>query len=160
MADAVDYFQEILVRVELDEAQAVVAAFDDRSLQTFGELDLLADAQLAAGPHQCFPALRFGANLLDEQDLDQPADLLSGGGRVDSGASPEQARRQHARVVEHEPVACPEKARQVAKAAILPTAWDAVDDQHAAVIALLQGLLRNQIRRQVKVEIGNPHTSL
>jgi hypothetical protein len=104
--------------------------------------------------------LRLGADLLDEKDLDEPADPFLGSGGVDTRAASKQACRQHPRVVHDQPVASLQIFRQVAKVAVFPAAGRAVEHQHAAAIAAVEGLLRDQLGRKVKTKIGNPHVSL
>jgi hypothetical protein len=77
-----------------------------------------------------------------------------------AGPAAEQSGRQHLGVIQHKPVAVLEVVRKVAKAAVLPKARGAMDDQHAAAVAGLGGLLGDQTRGQLKMKIGNPHTSL
>jgi len=79
---------------------------------------------------------------------------------VDTRAASKQARRQHPRVVHDQPVTRPQVLRQVAKVAVFPAARRAVEHQHAAAIAAVEGLLRDQLGRKVKTKIGNQHTSL
>ena len=73
---------------------------------------------------------------------------------------PEQARRKHARIVQHQAVARAQKRGQVAKLAVFPGPAAAIDHQHAGSGAVGERRLRDQLLGQRVIELGEIHFSL
>ena len=86
---------------------------------------------------------------LEEQTLDRTA------GRI---ATPEQARRKDARVVDDDNVACVEERRKITEPLLAPRRARAIDDEQPRS-ATRTRCLRNQRRREIEVEIRNLHFS-
>src|SRR5277367_1109694 len=70
---------------------------------------------------------------------------------------PQQPRRNHPAVVQHQHIARAKQFGKLAKPAIAPLAALAIQLQHPRARPLLSGLLRNQLVGKVEVEIGNQH---
>ena len=126
---------------EVDDASAGLRlAFDPRR-RPIGDAIAVGDPQGrawagTAAAHQRLPApIRQAAQ---QQQLDVPAALAL--------ARPD-ARGQHASAVEHQHVARPQVARKVAEAAVLDRPALAVQHEHAAGVARLEWLLRDQLGR-------------
>jgi hypothetical protein len=66
-----------------------------------------------------------------------------------------EPRRNHARVVQNQQVAGPQQRGKLGKTRVAQRAGRAVHNQHPALAALGRRLLRNQLRGQIKVEIGD-----
>src|SRR5688572_10965637 len=82
-----------------------------------------------------------------EQKLDAPTRRLV----------PDDTRRQHTRVVEHEQIAGAEQRRQVGEQPILDTARGTVEHEQAARAPLPERRLRDQLRRKFVVEVAALH---
>ena len=103
-------------------------------------------------------------NAPQQKDLDQsaqvlvaPGILLSDRQRANARPVPEQARGEHAGVVEHQAIAGPEEAWEVAEDAVLPSPLAAVDDEHTRGGAVLERLLCDAILGQVIIEFRELH---
>ena len=66
----------------------------------------------------------------------------------------EQTRGNDAGVVENEAVPCPQETGELSEAAILPTLFVAVENEHAGSFAPIERPLRDQFFREGVVEIG------
>src|SRR5258705_10191726 len=66
----------------------------------------------------------------------------------------EEARRNHARVVQDEEVAFPEKLRKIAEAAVPGRGAREAQDVEAGFVARRRGALRDPVRRKLIVEVG------
>ena len=70
-------------------------------------------------------------------------------------ALPEQARRKHARIVQHQAIAGAQKRGQIAELPVLPALPRAIHHQHARSGAVGERRLRDQLPRQGKIEFGS-----
>jgi hypothetical protein len=68
----------------------------------------------------------------------------------------DQARREHTGVVQHQQIACAQVPPQVREHRMLDRRSAAGQDEQAGASAL-RGLLRDQLVRQIEVEVGNVH---
>jgi hypothetical protein len=88
---------------------------------------------------------------LDQEDLDPPARRLD----------PEQARGKDARVVDHQKVARGEVLGQIAESGVRDPRRGSrrvpADDHETRGIALGRGMLRDPSRRELVVELVEPH---
>ncbi len=129
------------------------------------EADALAGAQLAAGADQRLPIAAAGGDRAHQHHLHPAAEILvalgivfADGQRAHAGAMAEEARGKDAGIVEDKAIAGAEVGGEVAEGAIFPAAGGAVHDQHAGGGAVGERLLRDQLRRQVVIEIGEVHS--
>ena len=88
--------------------------------------------------------------LLEQQDLKLPA-------RVRIHAA--EAGGDHARVVEHQEIAGLQVLEQVAEPAMLDLAGVTMQNQQTRLVALRRRRLRDQFRRQLKIEIRGSHVA-
>jgi hypothetical protein len=72
-------------------------------------------------------------------------------------AATDQARREHPRVVQDEHVTRPQKTRQVADERAFRAARHAIEDEEPGGPAGLGRRLRDELRRQLEVEVGDEH---
>src|SRR6266568_4747646 len=156
--DAVERPKEIIHRRKSQQALAELAA-----LHYFGfERDLavgrwerqpLAHADLFPRLHQRAP--RVFASRFRQQDFYHPAWLLA----IAHHHSPRiQPRWNHAAVVEHQQIAGSQQGRELGELTVAQLACRAVHQEHATLVALRRRLLRNQLRRKFKIEIGDPQS--
>ena len=75
------------------------------------------------------------------------------------GAVPEQARRNHARIVDHDEFVAAKQVREFAEMAVLPRAGRAIEQQHPRGVALLERPLRDALRRQVEIKFAQVHAA-
>ena len=72
---------------------------------------------------------------------------------------PEEARGQHARIVENQAIARAQERGEFAKMAVFERPRGAVENQHAGSVALGGRLLRDQFLGKLVIEIGELHYS-
>ena len=70
-----------------------------------------------------------------------------------------QTGGNHARIVQHQHVAGAEKSRQIPELPVFDAPVRAMQNQQARFIAARRGMLRDQLRRQVKIEISGSHAA-
>ena len=180
VADAFEGCEEIFHRLEAKQPLAELPALQHLSLK----LDQprrprkdkpFADSDLSGRAHESapkafaswwrigdcgLPGPRIGTwgtrhlwnNLLGEQHLDHSGRLLPVAHRGPLRIKPSG---NHTAVVQHQHVAGRQQRRKLRKLRIAQKACRAIHDQHAALAARGGRLLRNQLRRQVEVEVGN-----
>jgi hypothetical protein len=71
-----------------------------------------------------------------------------------------QSRRENARIVEHQAIARVKIAGEIAKHAIFPRAFVAIDYQHARCGAVGERFLRDQFFGEFVIKFGKEHLSL
>jgi hypothetical protein len=103
----------------------------------------------------CVPGPQHRPPVVARVFLEQQQFKLPAGARVGSA----QSGRNHARIVEHQHVARAEIPRQIAELPVRRAAAGARQNEQARLIALRRGMLRNQLQRQIKIEIGGPHAA-
>ena len=89
------------------------------------EIEMLADADLAAGADQAFPYIGIVIQLASEQDLDASVKKIARGGivgaewlRLKTSASPIEASGKHARIVEDDKIVGAKEVGEFAELAI------------------------------------------
>ena len=93
-------------------------------------------------------------------DLDvRSGDVVVATGAIRFEAVAQQARGQHAGVVQNQTVAGPEIRRQIKEVPVLPRAGAPVEHQQARRVAPVQRRLRNQLGRQFKIKITCFHAN-
>src|ERR1700735_781700 len=141
------------LRSESHEPQTIPAPALYAGFQlAIAENDAFADGNLSSRPHQGLP--KGGFDLPHQQDFDRSAQVLVASSTVSSRllgtnthTSSEQPGRKHSRIVENNKLIAAEDFREIAKLAILRRAGHPIDDQHPRCVALVQWMLRNQLRR-------------
>jgi hypothetical protein len=149
VADAFESFEEIASRMQAHGALAELASAQYLGGEIGGDDYPLARPHLAARMHESLPRQAIGRNGLGEKYLDPPA------AAVFSAAV--EARWKDPRIVQHQTVALPEIAREIAKPAILPDPFSAVEDEHSRSRPVRQRLLRDQLVRETVVEFLELH---
>lgn len=151
MADLFELLQQVPIGFEADLTLAVCAPPHDFRLRAAVEMDSFSHPQLSAGPDQRFPGFAVLAGAAQEQHFDLPAQeflpfgiRFADGQSVDARPMSEQARGKDARIVQGETIAGTEKLRQLAKPAVLPPAFGAIENQHPRAGAIGQRFLRDQ----------------
>jgi hypothetical protein len=109
-----------------------------------------ANRHLASGPHQRVPAV-FACGF-GEHHLNPSRRFLFLASQRPSRVKP---RRNHPAVVKHKQVAFAKKGREFAELAVSNFAAVAIHHQHAAGAAFSRGFLRDQLLRQMIVEIAD-----
>ena len=134
-----------LQNLAMNHRAVTVAAFEPQTRTGF---------QLLPGMHQRGPdlivsaarrAVRFVTS--QQQTFDGPAARH---------AAAQQPRRKHARVVDHQQVAAPKKAREIANPRVRHRATAAIQHEQPR-LAARRGGLRDQLVRKMKVEVGYFH---
>ena len=131
----------------LDDARTVGVDADDAQSRRrrLTDHELHADAATAPRPHQRPPAA--AVDRLDEQQLD----------RAPAGVPRHDPRRDHARVVDDEAVPWPQQVWKLGEPMVLEASATAIDHEEPRRVARRDGRLRDQLRRQVVVELGQVH---
>ena len=147
-AQPLEHLQKDAVIVKLYDLVAVGDRIDDRG----GELPVAkrersAGLGLAARPGQALPLAV--AKVAQQQHLDRTA----------GAAVAEQARRKHARIVEHKAVVRTQELRQLVKVMVCDSAGRFVQRQQPGGIAALERRLRDELLRQVKIKIRFFHAT-
>jgi hypothetical protein len=178
VADAVEDGEEILHRLELQQALAELAA-----LQHLGfKHDFAVWARERRGARRWRPSGPAGPgrargfprrSLLSVSASDSTQRLWDGFSVSITSMRPEwflvvaeqcaagvEARRNHAAVVEDQQVAGMEQRGKIGKVRVAQSSGRAIHHQHAALAALGGRLLRDQLRGQVEIEIGNAQAGL
>ncbi len=146
MSYSLQHFEQIALRMKAHDALAEVAAAQDFGGKIAGDDDAFSGAHFLAGADQGFPCIcRY---LAGKKNFDAAGAML---------AAAKEPGGEHARIVQHQAVVGMHIGGKIAKHAILPGAFRAVDHQHARAIAIWEGLLRDQFLGQVVIEIGNQH---
>ena len=124
---------------ESQHEEVVVSPFD-RRLDRLVEDERGTDGGSVAGTDQC--QRQRGLQHAFDQRLDLSA----------TGLAPQQPRLDHAGVVEHEQIVRAEQLLDVGEVQVAQRGWR--DVQQATCAAIGQRVLRNQLRRQLEVKIG------
>lgn len=151
MPDSFELFVNIFqvgVRLEAQRPFTEPAPRDHLRFQAFRKEHFLAHPHLLARMHQRFPIPGGAVDGPQQQDLDFAREVF---------AMAEQARWKYARIVQHQAVAGAEEAGQVAKLPVFPGLARAIDHQHARRGAVGEGLLRDELLGQHKIELGEIH---
>ena len=136
---------------EAQKTFAVIAtAFDDGG-EIRAEVDALARAELAAWTHQRQPGEVIGRNGSNEKRLNFARVTFS---------MTVQAGRNYARIIENEAIPGAEVRREIAEVAVFEASRFTVDHEHARCGPILQGFLRDSLRRQVEIEIREAQRGL
>ena len=155
MPELLELAEEIRNRLKSQRALAELSVRDDlRPQRTVSEAQHFSRQSLAAGPRENEP-FPFG-NLLGQQHLDAAGGVVSGLS-VQSCAVCEEARGDHAAVVQHEQIALAQTAPENPEHAVFVLTGRAVEGEHARTSTLCGRLLRNQLFGKFVVEIGNKH---
>jgi hypothetical protein len=77
-----------------------------------------------------------------------------------SGAMPEQARGEHARVIQDEAIAGGQEPGEVAEMAVFPSPFGAAQHQHACACAVRERLLGNEFFGKMIIEFGGVQPSM
>src|SRR5579862_3778282 len=150
-------------RFEPQYPQAVFGAAFHSSLQfAFAKHNSLAHRNFTARPHKRLPCVR--RELTNQQHLDRRREefisrgtVFAGWRRAQTGTMPEQARRQHASVVQDEQFVAPKQRWQFAKLTVLPGAGRLAQQQHSRCVAFGKWPLGYTSRRKFVIEIAQIH---
>ena len=168
VADAIESGEEVVLALKdglkADTALAELAAGQYFRLQfvLLAEEEAFADSDLAAGPNQAFPVVRFGRELAREQNLYTSMEEIVRGGimRTDGlSALPAaiEPRRKDAGIVKDHQIAGPQQFGEVAEHAIGVAAAGALQVQHARSVAVRQRFLGDELVGKIKMEVRNQH---
>jgi hypothetical protein len=119
----------------------------DANAQIFGDFDHVPGPQAAPGSDERVPELPVVMVGAYEEDLGGPA----------AGSPAQKARRKDTAAVDHQQVARVQEVGQVAEPVMAEAAGGAIEDEEPRRIALRQGLLRDELGRQVVVEEADVH---
>jgi hypothetical protein len=134
---------EVAGAVQANEALTADAGFEDLGFQRRGDDDADAFVEVAAGADEGGPVGAVLALGAEEEDLDVA---------VVARFAAEEAGGKDAGVVDGETVAGAEVGGEVAEGAIFQGAGRAMDDEHAGGGAVREGLLSDQLVRQVIIK--------
>ncbi len=163
MAEARDGLVEIPGGLEPQDAQTkLTAVFDFRFKLAIAERDPLPDRYFSTRLHQRFPSLR--SERANQQNFDFTAQMLRAlwvafaGQRGVNPLSPaEEARGQHASVIQNDELVAAQQFRQIPELPVDPVAGKSAQFQHSRAIALRGRPLRDQFGWKVKVEFAKVH---
>src|SRR6266702_3550252 len=155
MADEVQDGEEIVYWSKSQQTLAEFAAvehfgFEFDGTATRGEGEPFANSYFLSGLHERTPGV-VGARL-GEQNFNLRCGCLSIANR---GAMSEKTGGNDAAVVEYNEIAGLEERGKAGEAVVAQCTGGAVHHQHTALAALSGLLLRNQLRQQVDIEVGN-----
>lgn len=170
VADGIEGSEEILAGREADMALAEFSAGDDLGLElvvsVFGRAEekMLADGDLAPRADKTFPFIGIMAELASKEDLGPSVEKIPCGGipranglRVESGATRIETRRKDARVVEDNEIVGTEKMGEIAELAVGKCFVSCAYVEQARGGTVGEGLLGNEFRGKIEVEIGDQH---
>ncbi len=129
MSDALDSGKEIGDRGEADVAFSEAAALGNFSFEGWriAEVELLTNADLAAGAHQALPFIRIVRDLAGQQNFDPATEKIlccgivraQGLGTLSATVAVE-TRREHPSIVQYQQIVRTQQAGEFSKAAVLP----------------------------------------
>ena len=147
-AQPLEHLQKDAVIVKLHDLVAVGDRVDDRGGQLpVTKRERSAGLCLSARSGQALPLAV--AKVAQQQHFDRTA----------GAAVAEQARREHARIVEHKAVVRAQELRQVIKVVVGNGAGRFIQRQQPGSIAALERCLRDELLRQVKIKIRFFHAT-
>jgi len=130
----------------------------------FAENETLSNSDLTAGPHQAFPIVGFGRELVRQQNLNASMKQIAARSVLRAAsltsaafASAIEPRRKDAGVVEDHQIAGAQEVRQVAELAVGTAATRSLQLQHPRAVAGRKRLLGNQFVRQMKMKVRDQH---
>ena len=152
MTDRVDRVHHRLAgrRIQADETAAVEVLAHDLGLEPLAvavEHHAGAGPQPLAGMHERHPRVGVGGTP-DEKALRRAAT---------GQTAAEEARRKDPRVVDDEQVARPEQVGEIGEGVMVDRAVDPPEPQQPRGAAPRRWLLGDLFRRQIEVEVRNPH---
>ena len=125
----------IVIAEEANRALTAFAVADDLGGASIVENNHVAGLELAARPNQRAPLPRCRIRRLEQHDLQA---------FCVPGAVSEQARRQHARIVQDQRIAGAKVIRKIPELAVFKSIFRAMYNQHARAIPLRRRLLGDQ----------------
>ena len=136
----------VVIGIEPDAAFAVFETLLNNGVEAGGEFDARTGRKFASGADERSPGV---AELFGEEDLDATGV---------AGTVTDEAGFEDAGIVEDEKVVGVEVCGEIAKCAVLPGLRLAIEDQHAGAVALRQGMLGDQLLREVIIELREVQT--
>ena len=128
------------------------------------KIELLANSDLASRTNQTLPLIRNVTELARQENLDSPTEKIARcrilrAQRLGSFPAPPaiEPRWKHPRIVQNQQVIRAQQVGKFAELAILPSSIVPSQVQHPRGSAIGRRLLRDALRRQVIIEIGNKH---
>ncbi len=154
------YFRsDATFRRETQFPLSILAAAHDFRFQIPLEDDALPGSHLPPRPHQRFPRQLVARYRPQQKNFHAPRQVLPPLGivfphrqRMNSGAMPEQPRWKYFGIVQYQAIARAQELRKLAKGAVFPTPFLAIQDQHSRSRAVRQRLLRDGRFRQLVIE--------
>ncbi len=132
---------DVFVAEEADRPFAAFALSDDFDREVI-ELNDRARSEFAPGPNQSAPFALVFRNRFKKQDL---------------GFASQQARRQHAGVVQDDAIAFAQEGWELAELPVFESLLGAMNHEHPRAVAFGGRLLGDQLLGQFVIEIRKPH---
>jgi hypothetical protein len=166
VTDLLDEGEEVVDRRKTYLALAKGAPSDHlgTELVVVAEEETFSDSNFAAGAHQALPLVGIAMKLVSQKDLDASAKEVARGGivgakglGVEASPASEQARGEHAGVVEYDKITRTKEVGKFAELAIFKSPGLGRQKEQPGCGAVRERLLRDQFRREFVMKIGDEH---